>query len=187
MTGQQPTHPTELPAATEARYEVLSHELAGAAIDGPRLFRGPRAVADTSLLTLSVAWHEGHLDPRVELGLRRGDNGESWCHMQRRVGRSGLGTTPEGWTGHQLIASPYRCFLSGLNLLARARFMCIDQAPHGWLMGYFGACGKPDGLRARHAVRRWAAFVTWRARYPLPDLSPSIRPLVSSSRCQWGP
>ena len=86
------------------RYESIARDVLSVALDENEapVFDGPDSRAETALLMLAVASYESSFSKRVDEGVRRGDNGHSYCLMQIHVGQ---GATREGWRARQLIGT----------------------------------------------------------------------------------
>lgn len=178
LTTVPPGHSTypasarETKAEGQARYRKIARAIAKVTLDPKEkpIFKGPNARAKTAALLLVVSHHESHWRRHVDLGIGRG--GRYWCMMQIAVDK---GTTPEGWTGEDLIRSNERCFRRGLHMMQMAQRVCDRKKAKGsfaFLNHY--ASGHCD--RGRKAVAiRVDSHRRWLKRFPLPKAEASTK------------
>jgi len=138
MLSWVPLHahaPYESPADTRDRYDSIARDVASVVMDGGEepLFGGTSGRTETALLMLSVASFESSFRKSVDDGIGRGDNGHSYCLMQIHVG---TGTTPEGWSGPELVEDRKRCFRSALHMLRGSFGACHNLSMEDRLSAY---------------------------------------------------
>jgi hypothetical protein len=153
----------ELKEEAMARYESIARSAADVAEDEAEepLFAGPGGRTQTALLLLSVASMESGYRSSVDEGLRRGDDGQSFCLMQLRVGS---GTTAEGWSGDDLVRDRTRCFRAALHVLRGSFNVCRSLPIEDRMSAYAtGQCRRgEEASRAR--VGRALAWWAWHPR-----------------------
>jgi hypothetical protein len=162
-------HTDESPDDARARYESIARDVASVVLDSGEepLFGGPGGRAQTALLMLSVASYESSYRKAVDDGRTRGDHGRSYCLMQIRAGN---GTTPEGWSGAQLVEDRQRCFRSALHFLRGSFGVCHRLPIDDRLSAYAtGRCVENASI-SRSRVGR--ARTWWEGHAP-PRLAPT--------------
>jgi hypothetical protein len=163
----QPPDAAETVEEGKARYGEIADALANVVLDPsePSLWRGPSGRARTAALVLAVSYLESGWRKDVDLGQgkhARGDDGNSWCMMQMHVGR---GTTLEGWTGPDLVASREKCFRAGLHALRRSQRACRSRPIEEMLNAYAsGTCTRG----AAESRQRVGLAMRWYDQYPRP-------------------
>jgi hypothetical protein len=128
MLSWVPLHalaPFESAPDARARYESIARDAISVAFDPQEapLFPGREGRLETAVLMLSVASYESGFRRRVDDGLRRGDNGLSYCLMQLRVG---TGVTLEGWSAKDLVADRRLCFRAALHMMRYSFAACAN-------------------------------------------------------------
>jgi hypothetical protein len=145
------------------RYESIANDMATVVRedDVKPLFDGPSGRAQTALVALAVASFESNFRRDVDTGVRTGDQGNSWCLMQVKVGE---GRTKEGWTGVDLTTDRKKCFRAGLRIM-RGSFMACRTLPIlDRLSAYaIGSCVR-DQRESQLRVGRAKAY--WTAHWP---------------------
>jgi hypothetical protein len=116
---------------------------------------------------LSVASYESSYRKTVDDGRGRGDHGRSYCLMQIRVGN---GTTPEGWSGAELVEDRQRCFRSALHFLRGSFGICHRLPIDDRLSAYATGHCMENAPISRSRVGR--ARTWWEGHAP-PTLSPT--------------
>jgi len=162
-------HTDESAADAQARYESIARDVAAVVLDSGEepLFGGPGGRAQTALLMLSVASYESSYRKEVDDGRGRGDRGRSYCLMQIHVGN---GTTPEGWSGAELVEDRQRCFRAALHFLRGSFGICHRLPIDDRLSAYAtGRCVENASI-SRSRVGR--ARTWWEGHAP-PRLSPT--------------
>jgi hypothetical protein len=123
-----------------ARYESIAEDVIAVVYDPATipLFKGSTGRARTVSVILSIMLHESSFMRHVDYGLgkySRGDNGQSWCLMQLRIGNgrtmrwdtvrgrpAAIGDHSEGifegYTGEDLVSDRKICIREGLKVLA---------------------------------------------------------------------
>ena len=143
-------HAEETKAEALVRYDAIADALVSVVYDPEvkPLFAGPHGRAQTASVILGVVLWETAFRKDVDFALGkhgRGDNGESWCLMQIKVGegktadwnirlnRPAVKTDPpedilSGYTGQQLVADRKLCIAEGLKIM-RGSFGACKQLP----------------------------------------------------------
>jgi hypothetical protein len=158
--AQELRNPPEPRADALARYESIARDLATVVEDESEsaLFGGRDARTQTALVMLSIASFESAYTREVDFGIGRGvgDQGNSWCLMQLRIGR---GTTREGWTGHDLVEDRTKCFRAALHLLRGSFNSCQSLPLFDRLSAYATGRCERDLYKSQSRVSR--AFGWW--------------------------
>ncbi len=130
---------------TQAHIERTANAITDAAIvaaDPTELPLPGHTRTQTLEIMASVAWFESFYAKDVGQGKRRGDQGDSWCWMQVRVGRGsiimvgaddyrfGMSETPGGWTGKMLVDDPLKCWKAGKRMLYKSIKECGDLSQY---------------------------------------------------------
>ncbi len=190
-------HAAESEDEAKARYESIARDAAIVAYDPSEkpIFHGKYARAMTLGLIVSVALHESGYRKDVDFNLgphARGDNGQSWCLSQIKLGRpgptgktdkrivltdSGIGysyitdkTHTVGWGGEDLVNDRTKCFRTSLRMMRTSFSTCRKLPVDRRLTSYAsGGCTSPDGMMKSEArvrtAQRWFAS----SRPPLSD------------------
>jgi hypothetical protein len=154
-SAQQALEPVD---EARARYESIASDMASVVVeDGVHpLFDGPSGRAQTALVALSVASFESYFRRDVDTGVRTGDQGNSYCLMQIKVGE---GVTSEGWSGPDLTADRKKCFRAGLRLMRGSFLSCRALPVIDRLSAYaIGSCvrdQRESELRVGRAKTWW--------------------------------
>lgn len=153
-----PKEATETKAQAIERYHEIAEAIYEVAHESEPLFGGSSGRLRTAALLLAVAHYESGFRRDIDLGLARrklskygwNDYGRSWCMLQLNLGKRGndsAETTPQGWTGRQLLDDRTKCFSAGLEAMRRSMTACSQNAPSHRLAAYAsGSCDK--GMRA---------------------------------------
>jgi len=173
----------ESKAQAMERYEQIANELGRVVIEETPL-NGSRAF--TAALLVSLTFHESAGWRRdVDLGIARlklartgwQDHGRSWCLGQwnggLKVAADGqpqsVLTTPEGWTGPDLVADRHKCLITTLNAAKRSFASCATLPLDKKLSVYAaGICGSEDGQRKSERRVKFAKVLL--GRHPFPEL-----------------
>ena len=151
-----------------ARYESIARDVVSVALDETEapVFEGPDSRTETALLMLAVASYESSFSKRVDEGVRRGDNGHSYCLMQIHVGQ---GATREGWSARQLIEDRRLCFRAALHILQASFLACRKLPFDDRLSAYASGHCFADAVVSRSRV--WRARAWWQAHAPPKELA----------------
>ena len=134
---------------------------------------------EAALITIIAAEESGGLDPEVEAGRVRGDNGASWCLMAINIGR---GKTKEGWTGPDLIADRKKCLISGLNAVQRSMNICRGLGMLSGLSAYnTGRCIKNERISVSRVSR---ALYLVNKNVPVDDVALGISQLIQDTESE---
>ena len=166
MLSWVPLHahaPFESEADAQERYESIARDAAAVAMDGGEepLFGGTNGRSETAILMLSIASFESSFKKKVDDGIGRGDHGRSYCLMQIHVGN---GTTPEGWSGPELIDNRQRCFRAALHILRGSFGVCHGLPMEDRLSAYATGQCLPNVAISRSRIGRARTF--WEAHSP---------------------
>lgn len=129
-------------AERQARYESISRDLAEV-ID--RELTTQKEKEQMAATILAVTYHESGWHKHVDFGIgprSRGDQGRSWCLAQVNIG---LGVTPEGWSGKDLVEDRQKCLTAAVRTIRKS----------------FGAC---RGLPLEHRLSAYASGNCLRGR-----------------------
>lgn len=137
QSAQRPICARETPDERRARYESIAEDLEKAIeLEAPR---DPRFAA---ALVLGVTFEESRWHKHVDLGLDPATSGQrtgQWCLGQINLGKRG--TTSDGLTGPELVASRVACFRETLRRIQRSFGACRTLEPKHWLSVYAsGVC-----------------------------------------------
>lgn len=119
------------------RYETIARALGLIAAEVDDGVEGapswPKGRGDELLrYLLTVAHHESGFRRDVHEGATLGDQGKSWCLIQRNLGVSGRALTSRGWRARELVGldleATYRCLVTGADVLGYARQVCQGRA-----------------------------------------------------------
>jgi hypothetical protein len=165
-----PSAQASLEPALEARerYESIASDLASVVLedDVPPLFEGPSGRAQTALVALAVASFESYFRRDVDTGVRTGDQGNSWCLVQIKIGE---GKTREGWTGKDLTTDRKKCFRAGLRMMRGSFLACRALPVLDRLSAYaIGSCVREQN-ESRLRVGRAKAF--WTNHWPSAEVT----------------
>ncbi len=160
-----PTHD-----ADRVRYESIARDLAAVAFDAnePSAFAGDDGRAKTALLMASIASFESGYRADVDDGRVTGDHGRSFCLMQVQV----VGTTSEGWTGHDLTSDRKKCFRAALKRIRISFDWCKAHAIEDRLAGYTSGLCRDNESLSRNRFWRARAYWTHTPFSPPDDLVP---------------
>src|SRR5437899_343468 len=128
------------------RYEAIASDIGAVAADEGEtpVFDGDEGRARTALLLASTAFDESGFRADVDDGRARGDEGESVCIMQVRVG---TWRTREGWTAKDLITDRKKCVRAALHRMHESIAWCKGLKGGDQLGGYtHGQCVHPNGI-----------------------------------------
>jgi hypothetical protein len=172
----------ETKTAAEARYKDIATSIINVVYteDETPLFGGMYSRPKTALFIAFKFYMESGFRRDVHLGLGRerlgrsgwNDHGRSWCMGQIMLGKRGddsANTTPEGWSGKDLVQDTTKCVLATLHTLRRSMHACSGLPQAERLAAY--ASGSCDSERGKQISRnRMQAFQRWWAkgkdRYP---------------------
>jgi|SRR5579863_5098567 hypothetical protein len=168
MLSWVPLHahaPLESADDARGRYESIAQDVASVVLDGGEepLFGGSSGRTETAILMLSVASFESSFKKSVDDGAGRGDHGRSYCLMQIHVG---TGTTPEGWSGPQLVENRKACFRAALHMLRGSFGVCHNLPVEDRLSAYATGRCLPNVKISRSRIGRARAF--WETHAPPP-------------------
>lgn len=165
VTALSPQDPTavnqEDPEARSARMSSIAQDIAEVVFDESEdpLFSGYRGREKSAIFVATWAAHESnHFEKSVDVGTKRGDNGSSWCLMQRHIGR---GKTPEGWSGKDLVNDRKKCILSGYRVMKYSWRTCRGPELARGAMYISGRCNWAVGqsvTRSQHALRLFKEY-----------------------------
>lgn len=126
-------------AEAHVRYASIAADMQAVVWSEPPL--PGRTHAETAALVASVAFFESGFRKDVDFGVGkygRGDNGGSWCLMQRHVGKD----------GEYLVQDRRRCLREGLRVMRQSLAACGDLSAYT-----NGHCVKGDkSARNRQAL-----------------------------------
>lgn len=194
--------------ATE-RYRTIAEDVISVVYDpeAKPLFQGPTGRARTVSVILSVILHESSFMRHVDYGLgkyARGDEGQSWCLMQLKVGEGRtmrwdtVKNRPaaasdhsenvfEGHTGEELVSNRKVCIREGLKVLAVSFGGTYGLPLEERLRIYASGSREKGGEASRN---RMNLAIRWFYRYPIKEVkdadvmqellerqAPNIRPL----------
>lgn len=147
-----------------ARYEDIASDVVAVVLDPeePPLFRGDDGAAKTAAALLALTRYESdwHLD--VDNGTTRGDGQRSWCLGQILLDKAGAKTTPEGWTGPDLVADRQKCLRRVLHMMRESFRACSSLPVEERLALYTrGNCASADGRKLSRS-RMNLAFALFR-------------------------
>jgi hypothetical protein len=140
------------------RYESIASDLAAVVNEDEvaPLFEGPSGRTQTALVALSVASFESYFRRDVDAGERTGDQGNSWCLLQIKIGE---GRTREGWSGVDLTQDRKKCFRAGLRMMRGSFLSCRALPVLDRLSAYaIGSCNaeqRESRLRMQRAKAWW--------------------------------
>lgn len=147
------------------RYQEVQEDL-GAVVFDPNTrpaFGGKNGRIKTFFLALSIAAKESGFAKNVDYGfgdLAFGDDGDSFCLMQNRLGPF---KTTEGWYGKDLVGSREarrRCFIVGIRNIINSFALCRYYSGSDRLGGYTsGKCFKGN-YAARVRYNRAIEYVS---------------------------
>ena len=188
----------ETKAETQARYDSIAKDLSEVVVNEPPFYGGAHGYARTASVMLSVAFFESAFSKKVDIGLLKGDAGNSVCLMQLNVGKgrtrswnkvTGKWAMPadkpddveQGWTAAELIADRKKCFLAAQRLMRTSIASCSRLGPLESLRTYTsGSCnGGSDASRRRMSVAiRW--FDSHKPAFTNNDLLPIVIPVPAA-------
>jgi hypothetical protein len=165
-----------------ARYQDIAESIVRNVYD-PNIkpaFGGSKGRLQTALLlTMTFNWESGFRRD-VDMGLARGitakkglnDFGRSWCMGQINLGRmskidpenpnesieNSVKTTPEGWTGRDLVEDHDKCVITTIRMLRSSLGDCKERPLEERLVTYItGKCDSEEGA-ALSRTRMSAVF-----------------------------
>jgi hypothetical protein len=118
--------------------------------------------AASTILTLSVAEAESSFRADVFTGIgprARGDNGQSFCPMQVKVGDGSITVGGEDWFGEDLLADPNKCFTAGVQKLRGSLGTCPELEFRDRLSAYITGQCRPLNWRSRMRIDRAVDWV----------------------------
>jgi hypothetical protein len=169
----------------DARYREIAEAIVDESFAGTPVFDGRHARINTSMLVATMFVMESGLRRDVDLGIGSArlrhaglnDFGRSWCMGQIMLGYkrmvdpndpdesvdTSIKTTPEGWTGPELVADRRKCVRATINALKRSMSTCWKLPVAQQLSVYAaGNCESETGRRL--SERRMNVFLRWQTR-----------------------
>jgi len=184
-------------AQADARYREIATNIIDVSFDPSErpLFGGAYGRAKTAMFIAHIFYLETGFRRDLHYGIGRerlsasgyNDNGRSWCLGQIMLGvkkvNTGNGmwttdsasTTPEGWTGRELLADTNKCVRATLHTLHRSMGACSGLPLQERMAAYAtGSCSSETGKRISRT--RFSSF------YRRWDLSNAKRPQVKDDQ-----
>lgn len=158
---------SETEVEMQTRYASIGTDLEDVLLKSKPLFGDDENRHKTAALMLAIASFESGFVKSVDVGSRRGDNGESYCIMQVRLGKQNVYFGPEemrAWKGADLSSDRKKCFAAGLEALRLSVSRC-GTGPNGRALNIYasGSCETPSA-EAKH---RWVFSQQIARRFPL--------------------
>lgn len=148
---------------TLARYREIATDAAIIAFNPEikPLYPGKHGRHKTALQLLSIAFWESSFSPSVDNGYSRGDDGQSYCLMQIKLGNGKVkfqikGQGEVSWSGWDLVKDRKKCFYTGLEYARRSFGACRKLPVEHRLTAYAaGVCGSFHGMvKSKQRVRK---------------------------------
>jgi hypothetical protein len=146
----------------ESRYQAIAEAAIAANYDPSSRPMAWGSRAASTILTLSVAEAESSFRADVFTGIgphARGDNGQSFCPMQVKLGDGTIAVGDEEWSGDDLLADPNKCFLAGVQKLRGSLGTCPELEFRDRLSAYITGQCKPLNWRSRMRIDRAVEWV----------------------------
>jgi hypothetical protein len=146
----------------EQRYQAIAEAAIAANYDPSSRPVAWGSRAASTILTLSVAEAESSFRADVFTGIgphARGDNGQSFCSMQVKVGDGAITVGTEEWFGTDLLADPNKCFTAGVQKLRGSLGTCPTLDFRDRLSAYITGQCQPLNWRSRMRIDRAVEWV----------------------------
>lgn len=188
-----PSHAQESIQQCESRYDGISKAIAEVVYhpESTPLWTGDHGRARTALTILTVMYFESGFRRDIDLGIERerlsrygwNDYGRSWCMMQINLGNkstmidgsavvNSATTTPQGWTGKELIEDRRKCIAAGLNVLRTSFNACPGQPFNHRLSVYAsGSCNKGADASASRMRKMVSLYSQNRPKFSDPTIN----------------